>query len=107
TSLVTESFDTDGEGSRYRSNAYDQNDPGASGNDFWIRGDVSPKVGSTNNQTFSGWTGSHHWTGEDIDDDGNPLGAGADGYVVLQTLDISSYTNGKAKVTLQLAAETN
>ncbi|MEQ9298505.1 MAG: choice-of-anchor D domain-containing protein [Cyclobacteriaceae bacterium] len=103
TLLVTESFDTDGEGSRYRSNAYQS----PNGNDFWIRTNVSPQPGSSNNQTFSGWTGSHHWNGEDIDDDQNPLGELADGYVVLQTLDVSSYTSGKASVTLQLAAEVN
>ena len=110
TLLVTEGFENGtglGEGTSYRSNQFQNGDANASPNDFWARTNVSPMAGSSNNQTYTGWTGTYHWNGEDIDDNGNPLGSGNNGYVVLKTLDISSYAGGTGTVSLQLAADRN
>jgi len=102
TTLHTEGFETNGEGTSYATNSFDDGS-----NDFWVRTNTSPEPGSSNNQTYTGKTGTYFWNGEDIDATENPLGSGEDGYIVIKTLSVSSYTGGTVTVSIDIAADKN
>jgi len=102
TTILTEGFETDGDGSRYEANEFDDG-----GNDFWTRTNVSPNSGATGNQTYSGWIGSYHWNGEDVDATDNPLGTGQNSAIVFKTLDVSTYQNGNISFEVYIAADSN
>lgn len=110
TSLITEGFETDngttaGEGITYRSNSFDD---GA--NDFWTRTNTSPEPGSGNNQTYTGKTGTFFWNGEDLEGTDNPLNPPTNpsfGYVMIKTLDVSTYAGGTGRVSIDIAADNN
>ncbi|WP_395376973.1 Ig-like domain-containing protein [Marinicella sp. W31] len=72
-SLLTETFETDGNGSRYTSTPeFDQNTtPGtgtATASDHWGRSDGSEIANITG--AYTGADGSFFWAGEDVNDDG-------------------------------------
>lgn len=93
--FVCESFETDGEGSRYRSNAHTDG-----GGDFWERHNFAvqnphPGHGFSIN---AGIDGSWAWAGEDVDADSPP--SGPLGYVRLDDVDVS----GKGNLRVSIAA---
>ena len=79
--LLTETFETEGNSSRYRANTF--NDPPG---DVWLRWDLAtfpagPNATATSSgrnffQAYSGQQGSYAFGGEDMDDSDNPLGTG-------------------------------
>lgn len=105
-SLLTESFETDGQGSRYRFNDF------FDGFDYFTRFDlVANPQGLSSSSFFADYSGSDGdfvLGGEDLDEfPENPLSVGADGghvYVVFKTVDVSSYRDGTARVQLLLGA---
>ncbi len=102
TTLITQGFETNDEGTDYRSNTFTDGS-----NDFWVRTDTSPEPGSSNNQTYSGKTGIYFWNGEDVDATENPLGSGNAAYLMIKTLDVSTYAGGTATVSIDIAADRN
>ncbi|GEM_PF-1073780 len=109
--LLTVDFETDGNGTAYRANVFNDG-----GGDMWTRWDVStlpagPNPSGTTSgrnffQAYSGQQGSYAFGGEDMDASDNPLGTGQPGYITLQTVDVSAYQNGTARVELLLGAST-
>lgn len=102
TELLTVNFDSDKEGTDYRSNTFND------GNfDYWIRStDVT--VGGTSTgpksdlDTYSNIQGTGWFVGKDLDQD-NPEGLG---YLMLKTLDVSLYQGGKVQVKALLGGNT-
>ena len=82
--IHTESFETDGEGSRYTSNA------GISGNDYFERS-TNPHPGHAS-PFVTGIDGSYLWASEDVDGSPNALGAGSVGIVRLMDIDVSAFS---------------
>lgn len=105
-SLLTESFETDGQGTRYRFNDF------LDGFDYFTRFDLVTNPQGLSSSSFfadySGSDGNFVLGGEDLDEfPENPLSVGADGghvYVVFKTVDVTSYRDGTAKVQLLLGA---
>lgn len=98
TTLQTESFETEGDGSRYRANYFTD----FCGNADWYRRSetttCSPSTSTDNDYlkfyaSISGITGSFFIAGDDAEEaPENPLGDGEAAYVTLATIDVSSYT---------------
>ena len=88
--LLTEDFDTDGEGTRYTSSAFDD---GIS--DFFERQTVNPdpRHATGSGFVFTSPQSGAYWSSEDIDDGApsNPLGD--HGIVRLNDLAVSGFTN--------------
>ncbi len=102
TDLLTVNFDSDKEGTDYRSNTF--NDGRF---DYWIRStDVTPGGTSTGPMsdldTYSNIQGTGWFVGKDLDED-NPEGKG---YLMLKTLDVSAYQGGKVQVKALLGGNT-
>lgn len=108
TTLQTESFETEGNGSRYRANYFAD----FCGNTDWYRRSetttCSPSTSTDNDYlkfyaSISGITGSFFIAGDDTEEaPENPLGDGEAAYVTLATIDVSSYT--EIIVTVAIAA---
>lgn len=108
TTLQTESFETEGNGSRYRANYFAD----FCGNADWYRRSetttCSPATSIANDylkfySIVSGITGSFFIAGDDVEQaPENPLGSGAAAYVTLATIDVSAYT--EIIVTVAVAA---
>ncbi|MCB0431408.1 MAG: HYR domain-containing protein [Flavobacteriales bacterium] len=92
TNLITESFESDGESSMYRSNSFDDGTQ-----DYFIR---TGATGNTFSDPFTNLDGNLLWGGEDIEEIDNPLGQGERGYVVIKTVDVSSYSHFDVKLLL-------
>lgn len=96
TTLQTESFETEGNGSRYRANYFAD----FCGNADWYRRQEASTCTPTSSNdelkfytTISGITGSFFIAGDDVEQSPeNPLGSGAAAYVTLATIDVSAYT---------------
>lgn len=109
--LFTETFEADGNGTKYRANTFDDGD-----SDVWLRWDVStnpagPNPRSTTSgrnffQAYAGQQGDYAFGGEDMDATDNPLGEGKPGYITFKTLEVSAYQSGTAKMELLIAAST-
>ncbi|MCE7996122.1 MAG: hypothetical protein HEP71_29350 [Roseivirga sp.] len=103
TPLLTVDFESDKEGTDYRTNTFDDN-----ASDLWTRS-VSSNNGPNNNteHTYSGFVGSSWWVGEDLDAPENPLpDPNKGGFMILKTLDISSFQNGEVEFSAYLAGNT-
>lgn len=101
TNLLTVNFDTDKEGTDYRSNTFND------GNfDYWIRStDVSSGTSTgpkADLDLYSNIQGAGWFVGKDLDQD-NPEGKG---YLMLKTLDVSAYQGGTIKVKANLGGNT-
>ncbi|GAB5526536.1 MAG: hypothetical protein Roseis2KO_44080 [Roseivirga sp.] len=109
--LFTETFESDGNGSTYRANTFNDGT-----GDVWVRWDIGtfpagPNATTTTSgrnffQAYSDQQGSYAFGGEDMDATDNPLGTGKPGYITFQTLDVSAYQGGNAKIELLLGAST-
>lgn len=98
TLLLTEDFETDGEGVRYTSNSF----PSGTGcSDYFIRYQDGAAQCVTTDPT--GESGTFYWMGEDVDDAGNP--APPDGILTLNSVVITSY-NPEIRVLLALGRAT-
>lgn len=91
--IPDESFETDGNGSRYMSN---QHTDGVG--DYFQRFDIGSSAGAHPGQLggISGIDGTHAWFGEDVDSGDNPSGGGAtgfDGIVRLNDLTVTGNNN--------------
>ncbi len=94
--LLDESFETDGEGTRYRSNTHTD---GA--NDFFERHDFATDNPHPSHATaVTAVDGSFAWAGEDVDTSDNPLGSGMPGIVRLDDLTVTGHNNLKVIVAL-------
>ncbi|GAB5526926.1 MAG: hypothetical protein Roseis2KO_47980 [Roseivirga sp.] len=103
TPLLTVDFETDEEGTDYRTNTFDD---GSS--DLWTRS-VNSNNGPNNNTShnYSGFIGNSWWVGEDLDAPENPLpDPNKGGFMILKTLDISSFQNGEVEFSAYLAGNT-
>lgn len=104
TSLYTESFETDGDGTRYESNFFTD----FCGNPDWYRRmlstDCNPPVANDNMAfTISGIDGSYFIAGDDVEQSPeNPLGSGEAAYVTTTTINVSAYD--EITVTVAVAA---
>lgn len=95
TSLFTEGFETDGEGSRYTSNSYDQ----SATCDFFLRNLSSTNPnGCFGPPGFSNFQGSYYWASEDIM---QSPGNRAAGMLTTQNINIGGY--GTLTVSIYLA----
>ena len=109
TLLHTEDLETDGEGTRYASNTFDD---GA--NDLWTRWNAGSNNRGPNTNLhapYNNFQGNFSWCAEDTDGGtaapgDNPLGFPEDGYFVVQTLDISAWAGQAAEVRIWLAGST-
>jgi len=101
--LYTEGFETDGNGTRYRANVFDD---GAS--DVWTISDNSNNGPNGNTEhAYSNFVGNSWWVGEDIDAPDNPFSSpNNDGFLMLPTLDVSSHRGRLLEVKVYLAANT-
>lgn len=88
TDLLTEDFETDGEGSRYTSSAFDDG-----GSDFFERLTTNPDPRHLAVFTFTAPQGGSFWGSEDVDDGApsNPLGD--HGIVRLNNLAVTGFNN--------------
>lgn len=99
TILYSEGFETNGEGSRYTSNAYLIASPTC---DFFEREAISPLNTCFGGTTFTGFRGSFFWASEDIM---SSPGNRPPGSIQSNSFSISSYNN--LKVSLYLATSNN
>ena len=90
-----ETFDTDGEGSRYTSNTF------LVGADYFERTDANPHPEHSVAYIFSAPQGAGYWASEDVDDADNPLGVGQPGINRIADLDVSGLID--LAVTIHLA----
>jgi hypothetical protein len=98
-SLHTESFETDGEGSRYTTNTYFEASPNCN---FFTRMAASPLDVCFQNNFFTGFQGNFFWGGEDIMRSGNPLPPGS---ITTQSINIAGHST--LTVSLYLATANN
>lgn len=106
--LHSESFETDGEGSRYTSNTYSYcpTDP-----DYFLRTNTNPVLPTGGCATGFGSTltnlqGSFFWAGEDIMSNQQPFPGGhAPGQLTMQSINIAGYSS--LTVSLYLATASN
>ena len=92
--MPDESFETDGEGSRYLSNEHSDG-----GGDYFERhnfGSQNPYPGQ--GQMINSVDGSWAWALEDVDTADNPLGAGREGIVRLDDLTVAGHNNLRVTV---------
>ncbi len=110
--LYTESFETDGEGSRYFSNTY--NDCATISNpDYFLRTNTNPVLppsncvaGFGNALTLNGLQGTWFWAGEDIRSNAMPApGARPPGNITTQVINVSGYNT--LTVSMYLATASN
>ena len=89
TVLLTEDFETDGEGSRYLSSTFSN----CTNNDYFLRTNVNPYICSTAGfgNALTNVQGSYYWVSEDIESVDNPNGTFAT--LTLNPLNVSSYSN--------------
>ncbi|MDW3648822.1 MAG: hypothetical protein R8P61_17270 [Bacteroidia bacterium] len=103
---MTESFETEGDGSRYEANYFAD----FCGNTDWYRRMVASEctAGSENDFiafSITGIDGSYFMAADDAEESPeNPLGSGEAAYVTLATLDVSSYD--EITVSVKVAANT-
>lgn len=97
--LLSESFETDGEGSRYFSTTFDLPSPTC---DFFARMPASPLNPCFQNNLFSNFQGNFFWGSEDIMRAGTNL---PPGYIVSQNINTSGYNN--LSISLYLATSNN
>lgn len=96
TTLLQESFETDGEGSRYTSNTFND----ATFSDVWERTNSNPHPYHGTTITAGTRDGSFYWAGEDIESE---LGTGNYGVVTLGAVNISGYTDLSVSVALGIS----
>ncbi|WP_347839978.1 T9SS type A sorting domain-containing protein [uncultured Draconibacterium sp.] len=89
TVLLTEDFETDGEGSRYTSSTFSN----CTNNDYFLRTNLNPYVCSTAGfgNALTNVQGSYFWVSEDIESVDNPNGTFAT--LTLNPVNVSGYTN--------------
>lgn len=83
--LVTETFNTNGEGSRYTSSTY------VNGSDAFTRTDLYPYTSHAGPLTATPPQSAGYWATEDIDSTGNPLGN--HGIVRLNSINVTGLNN--------------
>jgi hypothetical protein len=99
TLLYSEGFETNGEGTRYTSNAYLEPTPNCN---FFARMPASPLDVCFQNNFFTGFQGSFFWGAEDVMRSGSPLPAGS---LTSSLINITSY--GSLNVSLFFATANN
>ena len=107
TLLLTEDFEDNSNGSDYRANEF--NDISTSGgNDVWTRSENSNNGPNNNTEhIYSGYVGLDWWCGEDLDANDNPFSSpNNEGYLMLKTLDVSSYQGDSIQLQVYLAGNT-
>jgi hypothetical protein len=90
--LVQESFETDGETTRYDTNTFD------AGADFFYRTNSNPPTQFP--LSIGGVNGTYFWASEDIASLGNPLGDTGPGVIRLKEQDVAFYDSIKVVVAL-------
>ncbi|MEM7368271.1 MAG: T9SS type A sorting domain-containing protein [Bacteroidota bacterium] len=96
TIIVQESFETDGEGTRYTSNSGEN----VSLSDIWDRTNLLPHTYHSTTIGTGTLNGSFYWAAEDI---GSLHGIGTFGFLTLNAVNISGYTNLEVVIALGLS----
>lgn len=101
TILLQESFETDGEGSRYTSNSGNTGGQSPPGNDIWDRTDQNPAPFHSLAIATGSRDGSWYWAGEAVSD--LALNVGADGFMTLNALNVSGFTSLDVQIALGIS----
>ena len=108
TSLFTESFETDGEGTRYNSNTFIDCTSQTGASDYFLRTNTNPvspgSCGPLFGSTLSNLQGSYFWASEDIRGS-TPLNTYPPGSITFNPLNIAGYSN--LQMSLYLATSNN
>ena len=100
--IVTESFETDGAGTRYTINVAHSNDGGSE--DYWERGTDSDFSGwGMDPGSISGEDGSYYIGGEDMDNAPTSVASGI-AVITLNTVNITGYTSPEVRMPLRTGA---
>jgi len=97
--LLQESFETDGEASRYTSNPFDN----INLQDFWGRTDMNPAPYHQQAITAGTRDGSWYWAGEDVQSTLRFDINSKDGFVTLNAINVSSYHSLDVQVALGIS----
>ncbi len=111
TTLFSESFETDGEGSRYTSNTFNlcSGSPGANP-DFFLRTNTNPALppgtcASGHGTALTNLQGTYYWAGEDIRSSTPVPNANPPGDITTSSINVTNYNT--LKVSLYLATSNN
>jgi len=101
TTLLQESFETDGEVSRYTSNSGNTGGQMPAGNDIWDRTSLNPAPFHANAITAGTRDGSWYWAGEAVSD--AALNGGADGFLTLNPINVSGFSSLDMQIALGMS----